>query len=109
MKFNAGELADSLALDHLTDASQTFVPWFAKSERNRLFMPTKSDTVENLLGLEYAPAEPTDSIDGHAHRLDGDDRRVSRRSKADWTASVVSLAAAYALARHAFTAAKMAP
>ena len=51
--FNAGELADSLALDHLTDASRTFVPWFARSDIGRLFMLTKSDTVENLLDLEH--------------------------------------------------------
>lgn len=53
LMFNSGEMADSLALDHLTDASRTFVPWFAKSEKGRLFMLTKSDTVDNLLDLEH--------------------------------------------------------
>jgi spore photoproduct lyase len=28
--FNSGELADSLALDHLTGAGREFIPWFGK-------------------------------------------------------------------------------
>jgi spore photoproduct lyase len=51
--FNSGELADSLALDHLTGAGKEFIPWFAESGNGYLFMLTKSENVDNILDLEH--------------------------------------------------------
>jgi len=53
--FNSGELADSLSLEHLTRAGQTFIPWFGQSWRKNgyLFMLTKSDNVEDILNLPH--------------------------------------------------------
>jgi len=39
--FNSGELADSLALDHLTGAGREFIPWFGATDNGYLFMLTK--------------------------------------------------------------------
>ncbi len=51
--FHAGEFSDALAYDHLTNLSQPFVELFAQKNTARLEMRTKSDYVENLLGLEH--------------------------------------------------------
>ena len=51
--FNSGEMADSLALDHLTRAGREFIPWFARSENGYLFMLTKSDNVDDILDLPH--------------------------------------------------------
>ena len=51
--FNSGELADSLAMDHLTGAGKAFIPWFAKSPNGYLFMLTKSDNVDGILNLDH--------------------------------------------------------
>lgn len=51
--FNSGELADSLALDHLTGAGREFIPWFSKTENGHLFMLTKSDNVDDILDLDH--------------------------------------------------------
>ena len=51
--FNSGELADSLALEHLTGAAKEFVPWFGKTQNGYLFMLTKSDNVDNILALPH--------------------------------------------------------
>ena len=51
--FNCGELADSLAMEHLTRAGQEFIPWFGKSRNGYLFMLTKSDNVDDLLDLDH--------------------------------------------------------
>ena len=53
MIFHAGEFSDALAYDHLTDLSRPLVEWFAQQEDARLEMRTKSDYVENLLGLTH--------------------------------------------------------
>ena len=51
--FNAGELADSLALDPLTGAGAAFIPFFAGLSNGYLYMLTKSDEVEGILGLPH--------------------------------------------------------
>jgi spore photoproduct lyase len=51
--FNSGELADSLALEHLTGAGRKFIPWFGTTENGYLFMLTKSDKVDNILDLQH--------------------------------------------------------
>lgn len=51
--FHAGEFSDALAYDHLTNLSQPLVELFAQKTNARLEMRTKSDYVENLLGLEH--------------------------------------------------------
>lgn len=51
-RIGTAELADSLALDHLTDLSLTLVPFFAGRQNALLELKTKSDRVENLLGLD---------------------------------------------------------
>jgi len=51
--FNSGELADSLALDHLTGSVAEFIPFFAASDNGYLFTLTKSDNVNGILDLEH--------------------------------------------------------
>lgn len=51
--FNSGELVDSLSMEHLTRAGQVFIPWFGNTENGYLYMLTKSDNVDALLGLEH--------------------------------------------------------
>ena len=51
--FNAGELGDSLALDHLTGAAEAMIPWFGTTVNGYLFMLTKSDNVDHILTLPH--------------------------------------------------------
>jgi spore photoproduct lyase len=51
--FNTGELADSLALDHLTGAGREFIPWFGTSKNGYLLALTKSDNVNDILDLPH--------------------------------------------------------
>jgi spore photoproduct lyase len=51
--FNSGEMADSLALDHLTRAGREFIPFFGKTKNGYLFMLTKSDNVDGILDLNH--------------------------------------------------------
>jgi spore photoproduct lyase len=51
--FNSGELADSLAMEHLTRAGREFIPWFGQSDNGYLFMLTKSDNVDAILDLAH--------------------------------------------------------
>lgn len=51
-RIGTGELADSLALDHLTDLSCELVPFFAERANALLELKTKSDCIENLLRLD---------------------------------------------------------
>lgn len=51
--FHAGEFSDALAYDHLTNLSRPLVEWFATKAHARLELRTKSDFVENLLGLSH--------------------------------------------------------
>jgi spore photoproduct lyase len=51
--FNSGELADSLALEHLTGAGRKFIPWFGSTSNGYLFMLTKSDNVDGILDLPH--------------------------------------------------------
>lgn len=52
--FNSGELADSLALEHLTGAARKFIPWFGSTENGFLYMLTKSDNVGHILDLPHS-------------------------------------------------------
>ena len=51
--FNSGELADSLAMEHLTGAAREFVPWFGRTDNGYLFMLTKCDHVDDILDLRH--------------------------------------------------------
>ncbi len=51
-RIGTGELADSLALDHLTDLSCELVPFFAARTNALLELKTKSDCIDNLLHLD---------------------------------------------------------
>jgi len=51
-RVGTGELADSLALDHLTDLSCELVPFFAARSNAVLELKTKSDCIDNLLRLD---------------------------------------------------------
>jgi len=51
--FNSGELADSLSMDHLTQAGREFIPWFGKKKNGYLFMLTKSDNIGEILALPH--------------------------------------------------------
>lgn len=51
-RIGSGELADSLALDHLTDLSHQLVPFFAERANAVLELKTKSAVVDNLLTLD---------------------------------------------------------
>lgn len=51
-RIGTGELADSLALDPLTDLSCELVPFFAQRRNAVLELKTKSDCIDNLLRLD---------------------------------------------------------
>ena len=51
--FYVGKLQDGLALDPLTDYSRELVPFFAEHRYARMTLLTKSDSVDNLLGLDH--------------------------------------------------------
>jgi spore photoproduct lyase len=51
-RIGTGEVADSLALDHLTDLSCELVPFFAARSNGLLELKTKSAGIDNLLGLD---------------------------------------------------------
>lgn len=51
--FYLGKLQDALALDPLTGFSRVLAPFFGAQPLARLVMLTKSDAVENLLGLDH--------------------------------------------------------
>ncbi len=51
--FNSGELADSLAMEHLTRAGREFIPWIGGTQNGHLFMLTKSDNVDDILDLDH--------------------------------------------------------
>jgi len=51
--FHAGEFSDALAYDHLTNLSQPLVELFAKHQHARLEMRTKSNYIDNLIGLNH--------------------------------------------------------
>lgn len=52
-RVGTGELADSLALDSLTRYSVPLVEFFSRCDNAILEFKTKSDCVENLMGLEH--------------------------------------------------------
>jgi DNA repair photolyase len=51
--FSSGELADSLALEHITGAAGKFIPWFGTTSNGYLFMLTKSDNVDDIINLNH--------------------------------------------------------
>lgn len=51
--FHAGEFSDALAFDHITDLSRPLVELFAAYDHATLELRTKSDNVNNLLGLNH--------------------------------------------------------
>jgi len=51
--FYVGKLQDGLALDPLTGYSRELVPFFAEHRYARMTLLTKSDNVDNLLGLDH--------------------------------------------------------
>jgi len=52
-RIGTGELADSLALDHLTHYSRRLVPLFANLTNGTLELKTKSDQISNLWDLDH--------------------------------------------------------
>jgi len=51
--FDTGEMADSLALEHLTGAAREFIPWFAEQKNGYMYMLTKSTNVDDILELNH--------------------------------------------------------
>jgi len=52
VSFNAGEMLDSLALDHVTGLTTMLVPFFGDLSRGFLMLLTKSSNIDNLLAVE---------------------------------------------------------
>jgi spore photoproduct lyase len=52
-RIGTGELADSLALDHITCYSRRIVPFFASLPNGVLELKTKSDQISNLKDLDH--------------------------------------------------------
>jgi spore photoproduct lyase len=52
-RIGAGDLSDSLALDHITHYSRRLIPLFARSKNGTLELKTKSDNIANLAGLDH--------------------------------------------------------
>jgi spore photoproduct lyase len=51
--FNMGELQDGLALEYVTGAAQTLIPFFGQLPNGYLFLLTKSTNVEPILALPH--------------------------------------------------------
>ncbi|MGD0658969.1 MAG: spore photoproduct lyase family protein [Syntrophorhabdales bacterium] len=51
--FNAGELADSLSMDHVMKAAEHFISWFGRQKKGYLLLLTKSDNVDHILHLPH--------------------------------------------------------
>jgi spore photoproduct lyase len=71
--FHAGEFSDALAYDHLTNLSRPLVELFATQHHARLELRTKSDYVENLMGLPHhgrTIVSWTFNTDGIARRIE---------------------------------------
>jgi spore photoproduct lyase len=52
-RIGTGELADSLALDHITGYSRRIIPFFASLQNGILELKTKSDQISNLQDLDH--------------------------------------------------------
>ena len=52
-RVGTGENTDSLILDHLTSFTRLIVPYFANKPNGFLELKTKTDSIENLEGLEH--------------------------------------------------------
>jgi len=52
-RVGTGEYTDSLILDHLTSFTRLVVPYFANKPNGFLELKTKTDSIENLEGLEH--------------------------------------------------------
>ena len=52
-RVGTGEYTDSLILDHLTSFTRLIVPYFADKPNGFLELKTKTDSIENLEGLEH--------------------------------------------------------
>lgn len=52
-RIGTGELADSLALDHITGYSRSLVPFFGSLPNGILELKTKTDQIANLKGLDH--------------------------------------------------------
>ena len=52
-RVGTGEYTDSLILDHLTSFTRLIVPYFANKPNGFLELKTKTDSIENLEGLEH--------------------------------------------------------
>jgi spore photoproduct lyase len=52
-RIGTGEFSDSLLLDPLTELSRLLVPYFSKAPNAVLELKTKTDFVENLMGLDH--------------------------------------------------------
>ncbi len=50
-RIGTGQLADSLSLDHITDFSRLLIDFFSRQINATLELKTKSNNIENLLGL----------------------------------------------------------
>lgn len=51
-RIGTGHLSDSLSLDHITHTSKILIPFFAKQKNAMLELKTKSNNIDNLLGLD---------------------------------------------------------
>jgi spore photoproduct lyase len=52
-RIGTGEMADSLALDAITEYSRILVPFFGRQRNGILELKTKSDQIQNLEGLDH--------------------------------------------------------
>ncbi|UCD85621.1 MAG: radical SAM protein [Deltaproteobacteria bacterium] len=52
-RLGTGELADSLVLDNITGFTRDIVPFFARQKNAVLELKTKTDLVDNLIGLDH--------------------------------------------------------
>ena len=52
-RIGTGEYTDSLALDHLTELNKMIVPFFSQFENVSVELKSKSNNIQNLLGLQH--------------------------------------------------------
>lgn len=88
IRVGTGELADSLALDEITDFSKDIVPAFARFDNLLLELKTKGDYIDNLLSVDPNgrsviawSVNPQNIIDSEEHKTASLESRLKAAQK----------------------------
>jgi len=87
-RIGTGELTDSLAFDDYSSFSREIIPWFTELPNVLLELKTKSNTIDNLRGIDHKgkvvcswSVNPPEVISGEEHKAASLDERLKAMSK----------------------------